>query len=193
MRIGIFGGCFNPPHNMHKKIGLELIGKNYVDKIIYLPTGDHYPKKDLVSAQNRYQMLVNMLKDEKQIEISSYEIEHKSYTYETLDYFQEKYRDDKIYFICGTDNLIEFSTWKNYKKILSNYKLLVINRNNQNNEEILKSYTEFNENIEFVSLETEVLSSTEIRKLLKEKNPKVSDKIDKKVLKYIQDNKLYEG
>lgn len=37
MKVGIFGGSFNPPHKMHKRIGLELIKKGYVDKIIYVP------------------------------------------------------------------------------------------------------------------------------------------------------------
>ena len=46
MRIGIFGGSFNPPHKKHKNIAIELIQKNYIDKIIYVPTGNKYNKKD---------------------------------------------------------------------------------------------------------------------------------------------------
>ena len=49
MRIGIFGGSFNPPHNMHKKIMMELLCNEYIDKGIYVPTGDSYNKKDLIS------------------------------------------------------------------------------------------------------------------------------------------------
>ena len=40
MKIGIFGGSFNHPHNMHKNISLELIQKGYLDSAIYVPTGD---------------------------------------------------------------------------------------------------------------------------------------------------------
>lgn len=39
MKIGIFGGSFNPPHKMHKKIAKVLIKKGYVDKVIFVPTG----------------------------------------------------------------------------------------------------------------------------------------------------------
>lgn len=191
MKIGIFGGCFNPPHNMHKKIGLELIEKGYIDKLIYMPTGDHYPKKDLASGEDRYEMLIKMLENEKSIEISKYEIEHKSYTYETLTYLQNQYKNDKIYFISGIDNLIQFSTWKNYIYILNNFHLLVINRNNKNIEEVMKKYIEFKDHITIIPMDTEVLSSTEIRKLLKEGNPKVKEKLDKKVLHYINEKNLY--
>ena len=45
MKIGIFGGSFNPPHNMHKNISIELLEKGYLDKIFYVPTGDSYNKK----------------------------------------------------------------------------------------------------------------------------------------------------
>ena len=40
MKIGIFGGSFNPPHVMHKNIALNLIKNKYLDKVIYVPTGD---------------------------------------------------------------------------------------------------------------------------------------------------------
>ena len=46
MKIGIFGGSFNPPHNMHKNIALELIEHGYLDKVIYVPTGDSYEKNN---------------------------------------------------------------------------------------------------------------------------------------------------
>ena len=46
MRIGILGGSFNPPHKMHLNMGLELLNKDYVDKIIYVPTGGKYKYKN---------------------------------------------------------------------------------------------------------------------------------------------------
>ena len=45
MKIGIFGGSFNPPHKMHKKIALDLIKRGYVEKVVYVPTGNKYNKK----------------------------------------------------------------------------------------------------------------------------------------------------
>ena len=50
MKIGIFGGCFNPPHKMHFKIAEELIMKKYLDKVIFVPTGNFYKKKNLIEG-----------------------------------------------------------------------------------------------------------------------------------------------
>ena len=58
MKIGIFGGSFNPPHKMHVNMAQQLINKHYVDKIIYVPTGSKYKyKNNLISDEYRYKML----------------------------------------------------------------------------------------------------------------------------------------
>ena len=65
MKIGIFGGSFNPPHNAHKKIALELIKKHYVDKVIFVPTGSKYEyKNNLLSNEIRLTMLELMCKND---------------------------------------------------------------------------------------------------------------------------------
>ena len=53
MKIGIFGGSFNPPHNMHKNIALDLIKNKYLDKVIYVPTGNKYNKKGEMYGTNK--------------------------------------------------------------------------------------------------------------------------------------------
>lgn len=57
MRVGIFGGAFNPPHKMHKEIAIELLQKDYLDKIIYVPTGNNYNKPGLLDGKDRLNML----------------------------------------------------------------------------------------------------------------------------------------
>ena len=106
MKVGIFGGSFNPPHKMHKRIGLELIKKGYVDKIIYVPVQDNYNKKDLLPFKDRYNMVKQMIKGNNDLLVSSLARFGYIYTYMVLDYFSKKY--DKVYFICGCDNLKDF-------------------------------------------------------------------------------------
>ena len=74
MRLGIFGGSFNPPHKMHKNIALKLIDNKYLDKVIYVPTGDKYKKDDLVGAKDRYNMVKIMIKDNPNLLVSDYEL-----------------------------------------------------------------------------------------------------------------------
>lgn len=191
MKIGIFGGSFNPVHLMHKNIALELIRMNYIDKVIYVPTGGLYEKKGLVSEFHRYKMLELTVEGNNNLEVDDYEFGRLTYTYETLDYFREKYKGNDIYFICGTDNLKEIDSWKKANYILDNYGLIVIKRNDDDIIELLAKYKD--KSILVVDNICNKISSTEIRSLLKGNRDsfELSNKLDGKVLKYIKDNDLY--
>ena len=188
MKIGIFGGSFNPPHNMHKNIALELIENEYLDNIIYVPTGDSYNKKGLISFNDRYNMLNLMIKNNSKLSLSDIGNQNDySYTYQVLDYFNNT--NDDIYFICGTDNLNEFDSWKRYEYVLENYKLLVIKRNDDNLEEILKKYEKYRNNIIIANIQSRVLSSSFIRNNIQ--NEQKKEYLDKDVYEYIKKKKLY--
>ena len=190
MKIGIFGGCFNPPHKMHKDIAVNLINNKYVDKVIYVPTGNKYQKRELLSDNDRYQMLKLMIKGTDKLLVSDYEFNNElTYTYQTLDYFKKKYKNDEIYFIMGADNLDEFNTWKNYQYILKNYKLLVINRGAFDKEELLKKYQGYQENIIFAKQDIHFISSSYIRSNINDKS--MVEYLDTAVLNYIKLNNLY--
>lgn len=192
MRIGIFGGCFNPPHNMHKNIALGLIEDNYLDKVVFVPTSNYYSKRNLINDEERYKLIKLMIQGNDNLEVSKYEFGKLTYTYQTLEHFQKKYEDDEIYFICGSDNLAEIDTWREYEIILSNFKILVIKRGNDDLGEIMKKYKKYENNIIIANIEEDVLSSTFIRNMLKEgKFDLIKDKIDKNVYSYIRKEKLY--
>lgn len=191
MKIGIFGGCFNPPHRMHQNIPIELIEGGYLDKVIYVPTGDDYKKIDLISLKDRYNMLKLMINNNPNLLVEPNQ--NLKYTYQVLDYFKGIYKEDEIYFICGTDNLKEFDTWKNYQYILVNYKLLVIKRNNDNLDELLEKYKEYKDRIIITSIIPEILSSTYIREKIREGNEEeILKYIDKNVYQYIKKKTLYK-
>lgn len=187
MKIGIFGGCFNPPHNMHKQIALDLISNGYLDKVIYVPTGNRYNKKDLIDVKDRYNMLKIMTKDNKDLEVSDFEVKNELvYTYQTLDYFRKQYPYDEVYFICGSDNLKEFSSWKRFKYILDNYKILVISRNSLGSN-LTNSYS--NSNIILTNIRESDLSSTKVRESIKE--GQYNCEVESGVLEYIKKKGLY--
>ena len=192
MKIGIFGGSFNPPHKMHKKIAITLIKKHYVDKVIFVPTGSKYKyKNNLLSDKVRLEMLELMCKDNNNLEVSDYELKEKVvYTYETLDYFKNKYKNDEIYFICGTDNLSYIDKWQRGKYLLSNYKLLIIKRNSFEITSILEKYKDYKDNIIVTDIEENEISSTKIREMIYN-NKRAETYLDKDVSDYITRNKLY--
>lgn len=189
MKIGIFGGSFNPPHKIHQKIANYLVKNNYLDKVIFVPTGSNYEKPYLASEQDRYNMLKLMIGNVSYLDISTYEFGKLTHTYQTLDYFKEHYKDDEIYFICGSDNLKEIKTWKRYQYILSNYKLLVIRRNGESITDILSELKSYQNNIIVIDDIKSSLSSTSIRKRFKDDKKLVKDgNIDSKVFEYIKNN-----
>ena len=89
MKIGIFGGAFNPPHKMHKEIAINLLEKGYVDKIIYVPTGNNYNKPGLLDGKHRIEMLEIMFKDiNLKVEVSDFEVKGSLYTINTLNHLK---------------------------------------------------------------------------------------------------------
>ena len=191
MNIGIFIGCFNPIHLGHILCAKELLQSGLLDKIIFVPAGDEYEKEGLVSAEHRLNMLNLALSGQSNMEISTIEIENgKLYTYQTLDYFKEKYAGDKIHLIIGTDNLKELYWWKKQNYILKNFNIIVLTRNHLGKADFPKYASQ--ENITFVSTDKPI-SSTETRKFIKNQNYKKAGKsLDGKVLEYIIENGLFK-
>ena len=191
MKIGIFGGSFNPPHSMHKNIALKLINKRYLDKVIFVPTGDKYNKDGLLNQKDRYNMVKLMIEGCDNLEVSDYEFNKLTYTYETLDYFKNIYKDDDIYFICGSDNLKQITLWRKYDYILRNYKMIVIRRNNDDIDKIINNLLIYYKNIICITDIQNSLSSTLIRENLNKNNDTyLLQNMDANVLKYIKNNSI---
>lgn len=192
MKIAIFGGSFNPPHNMHFNIAQELIRLNYVNKVIFVPTGNRYSKPDLLDSKYRLDMLKIICRKSDKLIVSDFETQNNFvYTYETLDYFKSIYPDDEIFFVLGTDNLVELKTWKKSDYLLSQFKFLVIKREGQNIDEVINSFGKYGNNIIVTTIPMVNISSTIIRKMLKENKDDVHIFLDDKVIKYIYKNNLY--
>lgn len=191
MKIGIFGGSFNPPHNMHKNIALNLIKNKYLDRVIYVPTGNKYNKRGLVNQNDRYNMVRLMIEGYNNLDVSNYEFNKLTYTYETLDYFRNIYQNDDIYFICGSDNLKEITSWKRYDYILKNYKIIVIKRNNDDMDKIINKLLIYSKNIIYVNDIENSVSSTLVRENLNRNNNEyLIQNMDTKVIKYIKNNSI---
>ena len=192
MKLGIFGGSFNPPHNMHTDIANYMINQQYVDKVVFVPTGSKYAyKNNLIEEEHRLNMLEILSNKNENILVSDYELKSEVvYTIDTLRYFKELYPNDEIYFICGLDNFSYIDKWKNGEEILSNYKIIVINRDGNDLDELLVKYNDYKDNIIVSNMEMKDISSTYIRDNIKEID-KVKEFIDEDVLRYIYERELY--
>lgn len=190
MKIGIFGGSFNPPHRAHYAIAKYLLNNKIVDQIIFVPTGIHYQKEGLIDDVHRMNMISYFAIREANMSVSDYELKNKRvYTYQTLDYFQSIYPEADIYFILGLDNLLEIKTWKEYQYLLKKYHFLCVDRKIDQETDIHLTKEEW-KHIHFIDAPKLMISSTMIRKKIKE-NQEVLETFPP-ILEYIKQNHLYE-
>lgn len=194
--IAVFGGSFNPPTVAHINLAKQIL-KNMenVEKIIFVPVSTRYNKNGLAPDKERLNMLKTICETEKDLEVSDIELEsnRQLYTIETLRILQKQNPNKDIYFIIGTDNLKELETWYKPEDILSNFKVIVLDRDEDNagniieNSEFLKKYK-----LSFVKLKNMKkinISSSYIRKQLKLGNS-VQDLIPEKIRTEVE--KIYK-
>ena len=123
MRIGIFGGSFNPIHNGHLKLAREAFSGLNLDKIYFVPSHrtPFKKKEDLFPDPLRLRLLKIALKDRPNFFISLCEMKRKgmSYTVDTLRFFRKRFgKDAQLFFLAGGDTLKNLSRWKSFKEAL---------------------------------------------------------------------------
>ena len=142
-------------------------------------------------------MLKLMCNGEEKLEVSDVELSYgrQLYTIETLDIFKNEYPEYDIYFIMGTDNLKDLHTWKEPERILKNYKIIVLERNEDNLEKIIEEDKLLRDNKKALIIAKKIkpikLSSTIIREKIKN-GEEVESFFKKEVLEYINKNGLYK-
>ncbi|MBP7736564.1 MAG: nicotinate-nucleotide adenylyltransferase [Spirochaetes bacterium] len=132
MKLGIFGGTFNPIHYGHL-INAEMIRSDFdLDRIILVPA--KYPvHKSLageVPAEERYAMAVLAAAEAKEYEVSRIEIDRNgpSYTITTVQALQERYPGSELNLIVGMDSLNTIDTWRETERLLKHVSLIVMRR-----------------------------------------------------------------
>lgn len=196
--IAVFGGSFNPPINSHISLAKEIIDKcNRVEKLIFVPVSTKYQKAKLESNEHRYNMLKLICDSEENLEVSNIELiqDRQLYTIQTLELLKEQYGQEyEIWFVMGTDNLKLVSSWYNPEKLLKDYKMIILERDDDKLEDLIKEnklLEKYKESlIKIEGIDKVFLSSTMIREKIKN-GEDVEEFIDKKVLEYIRENKLY--
>ena len=127
--IGILGGSFDPPHRGHIFVTKQSIKRLKLKKVIWAITKKNpLKKKPFFSFSNRKSMCQKIIKSHKDIQLKYYEGKLKSKTTVTLIRFLLKKRNYKIFFIIGSDNLINFHKWDKYKELLKMCNLVVFSR-----------------------------------------------------------------
>jgi len=185
-KIGFFGGSFNPPTIAHFEIVKKALKEFKLDKIIIIPMGDKYEKKDLIPFKYRYEMLDRMFEVFEDVDIWALQAnqQNRMYAIDTFDIIDEEYKDFERFFIMGLDNFINIKKWKSSNKLLQNRNYIIFRRNNiQVNENI--------ENVKFLDVEQENVSSSMVRAKIK-LGEDLNGLLTPIIIKYINQNGLYK-
>lgn len=133
MKIGIFGGSFNPIHSGHAIIAHHIISSGAVDRLWLMVSPVNPLKVGLeqqVADTDRLRMVEMVTRPLENVETSAFEftMPKPSYTIDTLNALQAKFPDDEFYLVTGADNWVIFDRWRNSEEILAKYHLLVYPR-----------------------------------------------------------------
>ncbi len=198
MRIGIFGGSFDPVHNEHIHLAKAAIEELGLDKLLVMPAGvpPHKQEKRLTPAKERLALCRLAFAALPQAEICDYEITRggTSYTYQTCEHFAEIYAGAELFWLVGTDMLRDFPTWKYPARILEKATLAVCGRNEKGEwieSEQASFHEKFGKKFLFLSYEGRNVSSTKLR-VLAGAGMRLTDFTPKTVADYIEEKGLYK-
>lgn len=133
VKIGIFGGSFNPVHNGHLALACEAVSELNLDRLFFVPSYRTPLKeaKELLPASVRVALLRAAIKKQKHMALSLCEIRRRdlSYTVDTLRFFRNKYgKRAVLYFLSGADAPASFRRWKSPRQILKLCRFVVMTR-----------------------------------------------------------------
>ncbi|QDT29057.1 Nicotinate-nucleotide adenylyltransferase [Gimesia panareensis] len=198
MRIGIFGGTFDPVHNGHLLLAEQCREQAALDEVWLIPAGapPHKETSGITPGKQRREMLEFASAGNPTFVIKDLELhrEGPSYTVETLRQLKESHPDNDFFLIIGADSVRDFHTWREPAAILEQAHLIGVNRPNISLPDLSELKEKLGEavveKITWVTMPGIDLSSTDIRQRVQE-NKSVRYMTPRAVEVYIHNNRLY--
>lgn len=176
MKTAIYGGSFNPPHLGHVKAAAAVREKLEPDRFLIIPTNIP-PHKDMdedsPSPEQRMELCRLAFRDIPGVELSDLEIkrEGRSYSADTVSILRQKYPEDELYLVIGSDMFLSFCQWYKFQYLLDNCVLTVLSREEDDRQELERFKTELEEKygakVLLLSHEPLPMSSEDIRDRLR--------------------------
>lgn len=191
MRIGIYGGSFNPIHKGHMQLAASIVAQGMVDEL-WLLVSPLNPLKsgevsDIAEYEHRLKMAELATEGIEGVKVSDFErhLPLPSYTITTLRELGKAFPEHEFVLVIGADNWERFPRWYHADEILANYQILIYRRPGcELNEKALPS------SVQVVDTPLYDVSSTEIRESVK-KGRMMWRWLDARVARYIKKHQLY--
>ena len=211
MRLGIFGGTFNPIHTGHLRAAEEVRYKCILDRVIFMPSGSPPLKTSgLAGAVHREAMTRLAVRSNAHFDVSDMEMRDgdKSYTVRTVEKLRAVYPGEELFFIMGLDAFLDLPKWREPERIISGIDFIVMTRPGSGSDDMRESpYVEAirpdrhtgisvcelkgGKNAYRVQVTAFDISSTAIRQLVSE-SMSIRYLLPDTVEEYIEANKLYQ-
>ena len=196
MRVGIFGGAFNPPHVGHLVCAQEALVQLELEKVVFMPVGvaPHRELEGDPGAEARLEMVELAVADDERFEVSRAEVDRPgpSFTSDTLRGLREAAPDDELFLILGGDQAAALPSWHEPETVLSLATVAVVERSNWSRNAIGITIGRLPgaERIRYLDMPVMQISSSSIRRRVREGLP-IRYLVPDKVASYIEANGLY--
>ena len=192
MKVGIFGGTFDPPHLGHLQLAEACVAHG-LDLVLWVPNHQNPLKGETIaSAEARLEMVRLMIEDQPQMAVSDVEItrEGPSFMVETLEELKVAQPDWDLWLILGADSLANFLDWHYPERIIRMAKLAVAVRPGTDLDALIEAQPDLiRDRLDLVEMEPFPASSTDARAQLAASEP--ARALHARVAEYIAERRLY--
>jgi nicotinate-nucleotide adenylyltransferase len=185
MRIGIYGGTFNPVHHGHLILARQALEEFKLDRLIFVPAAESPFKiqNHTAPAGDRLAMLQSAIAGEDRFAVDPLEIERGgvSYSIDTVKIFRSRDPEAELFFLVGEDNADRLTEWHRFEELKKLVCFVVLSR------------SEDFESSEYPVVQRRIeISSTEIRNRVA-KQESITYLVPESVKHYIEQHQLYQG
>ncbi|MDE7322369.1 MAG: nicotinate-nucleotide adenylyltransferase [Lachnospiraceae bacterium] len=189
------GGTFNPIHFGHLKLAQCAQEQVGLDKVLFMPSGKSYMKRNVLAPPKRVNMVDLAIKDNPNFELSLIEVQKlgNTYTCETLETLTRSNPDTHYYFIIGADSLFQIEQWRYPERIFMLCTLVCAVRDDYDFDAIKKkgsNLAKSGADILYLNMPKMEISSSDIRKRVRNNMP-IFEYVPFKVAEYIKEERLY--
>ncbi|MCK5240999.1 nicotinate-nucleotide adenylyltransferase [bacterium] len=199
MRIGVFGGTFDPVHLGHLRVAEEVAECCQLERVIFIPSGiPPHRRQPETSAAHRLNMVRCAISGNANFSTSPVELQRpgKSYTIDTLIKLSQAHPKDEFYLIIGADQMLKLKKWYQSEQLFEYCRIVAVSRPGTPLQAIqAKMAADFPASIlsliSFFRVSALDISSTKIRKKIRHQKS-VRYLVPKKVSQYIELYHLYQ-
>ena len=200
MKVGILGGTFDPIHIGHLIVAEEARYQLGLEKVIFLPAGKPYFKKDRIvsSKSDRLKQIKLGIKDNPRFEVSEIELNREGSTYsiDSITRLKKELGDEvELYFLIGLDALGDIHKWKHPVELIEMCQVVGLTRPGYYDfdwSNIESKIPGASQKIRIIEVSQIGVSSTDIRMMMKS-GMSVRYLVPDAVVKYIEEHKLYKS